>query len=95
MPEDDRAVGCGISKIWLTSAHDPFVPACAWHDQAYIKGSKEQEEMTRKETDKAFLGWMLDIARSAPKWSRWLGFRAYVFYGITRLVGGWYWEGRK
>lgn len=86
---DDPAVGCGISKIWLTPPDDVFATACAWHDAAYESGSPEQMLMTRKAVDQSFLKKMLLVAG----WNVLLQLRAYLFYRLVRLFGGKYWEG--
>lgn len=88
---DDKAEGCGISKIWLTREDDPFRPACNWHDSAYLEGSEASKHLSRKETDRRFLIQMLDIAKSDAK----LRLKAIIYYGLVRLFGGRFWEGLR
>ena len=89
--EDDKDEGCCISKIWLTREDDPFRPACNWHDSAYLEGSEASKYLTRKETDRLFFIQMLDIAGSEAK----LRLKAILYYGLVRLFGGKYWDGKK
>ncbi len=88
---DDEPARCGVSRIWATPADDFFAEACKLHDDAYIQGSIEQQTMTRKEVDRELLHNMLVAARSS--WA--LKVRAYLFYGLTRCLGGKLWEGKR
>lgn len=89
--KDDKAEGCGISKIWITSENDHFHRACSWHDSAYLEGSEASKYLSRKETDHRFLVQMLGIAKNDPM----LKAKAYFYYGLVRLFGGVFWEGLK
>lgn len=88
--KDDDFEGCGISKIWATREDDPLKDACSRHDLMYLKGSKEQSIYSRKEVDKIFLNHMLFLAKTPFQTAK-----AYLFYGIARLCGGRFWEGKK
>jgi hypothetical protein len=87
---DDTHIGCGVYPL-ITSEKDPMLPACAWHDKAYVEGSWQQHFMTRKEVDDEFLRRMLELAGS----SLLLKARAYTYYGLVRACGGPFWEGEK
>lgn len=86
---EDKYDGCGVSTIWATSEKDPFFEACKIHDSFYSKGSPAQSLMTRKEADKILLNNMLKVANTPI-----LKAKAYLFYGIVRALGGFYWEGK-
>jgi hypothetical protein len=85
--KDDKHEGCGIWPFLLTNTR--FYPACQWHDRAYEIRSWQQKDMTRKQVDEWFLVQMLFIAGN----NLYHRSRAYLFYGIVRLLGGFFWEG--
>lgn len=84
---DTEPNDCGIKPFtfrgWVKAA-------CAFHDQAYIKDSWHQQNMTRIELDRWFLTQMLEISgRNILK----IG-ASYLMYGVTRVFGGRWWEGK-
>lgn len=101
MTADDQECKCGISTLWALPTRHPFTPVCQWHDRAYVKGSPFQtgaSKWTRKEVDDRFLVGMLIVADKIEKESGKLAglkYRAlaHVLWGITRTLGGRYWEG--
>lgn len=85
---DTNGEGCGIWPIILRKTK--AVHACDWHDLAYLENSWHQKNMSRKEVDQWFRDQMLRVADSR------LGrAQAHIFYRIARLLGGFWWEGRK
>ncbi len=88
LPHDDRIV-CGYWFI-NTGTKEKLIEACRWHDDAYTEGSFHQKKLTRSFVDKWFLDQMLLIAKDDI--SRQV--RAYAFYGISRIFGGLFWEGK-
>lgn len=88
---DDCHTGCGIWPF-ITGANDPLIPACSWHDSAYMKNSSQQQMgLTRKQIDDCFLRQMLLIAGSCSG----LKLRAQMYYRIVRLLGSLWWEGKE
>ena len=85
---DTKGIGCGIYPVLLTNTR--FVAACEWHDNAYTEKSWAEANLTRKQVDKWFLDQMLTIA--GGNW--WHRARARLFYGIARLAGNLWWEGK-
>lgn len=86
--EPDR---CGIFPLafggWAA-------PACKWHDQAYIKGSSQQESLTREQIDKQFYLQLKELAeRGRFKLGKLI--MASVMYRVVRLFGGNWWEGER
>jgi hypothetical protein len=90
MTKDDEHTGCGISPL-ATGEQDPFFKACAWHDNAYLKGSLHQDKYSRAKIDEQFLQQMLEIA--GDSWI--LRLRAHIYYTLARALGGQFWEGKK
>lgn len=87
MPADDPHEGCGIWPALITDTK--FLPACAWHDVAYIRESFLQGKLTRKQVDRWFLDQMLRIATNWRERAQ-----AYAFYALARVFGAPFWEGR-
>lgn len=88
---DNSGVGCG-AYVWPFLLKDTrFYPACEWHDRATMDGSAQQEMFSRWVVDRTFLHHLLQIA--GPSW--WHRARAYLFYGIARALGGFFWEGKQ
>ena len=81
---------CGIQPF-VTGTKDPLHKACLWHDKAYLRGSKEQIIFSRKEVDDIFLGKMLKLAGDSLIKKA----QSYVYYGLVRLFGWMFWEGRR
>lgn len=77
---------CGIG-ILSTDESDPFARMCVIHDQAFILKEQGQETMSRREVDKRFLRAMLIRAGDSTG----LKLRAYLYYGIARLLGHPFW----
>lgn len=89
MTSDTRGEGCGIYPLLIRNTK--FVDACDFHDRAYIRDSWVQKNMTRKQCDDWFLRQTLEIAGS----NKLRQAQAYLFYGIARALGGFFWEGAK
>ena len=88
--QNNYEYACGI-KPFQTTEVDPFHSACVWHDLAYVEGSDQQLTSSRAEVDSEFLLKMLDLASG----SRIERIRAYLYYGIARLLGAFFWEGES
>jgi hypothetical protein len=87
--KDDPSVGCGVWPVILKRTK--FLPACEFHDRVYTKESFIQRKgWTRKEVDSWFLAQMKMIAKTPYDKAR-----AYLFYGIVRALGGFFYEGKK
>ena len=82
--------GCGISWLLSTNETDPLTPACKRHDSLYVFSGPGRDPKKRALVDKEFLRDMLAIADHTGSW--WLKPRAYLFYGVARLVGGFFWD---
>lgn len=85
---DNEPDECGIKPLtfrgWVKNQ-------CAWHDRAYVKGSWHQLNLSRKQVDEHFLTMMLEDAQgNIPK-----RVASYVMYGLTRIFGGFFWEGKR
>lgn len=89
MSNDSPGFGCGVYPLLLK--HSKFQDSCFWHDTSYLENSWHQKNMTRKQCDDWFLKQTLLIAGD-NKLDR---AQAYLFYGIARVLGGWWWEGSK
>lgn len=84
---DTRGVGCGIYPWILSTPEDPLHTACVIHDKMYTEDwQKRHPEITRKEADREFLF----QARRKNQGDLYM-IRAYIYYGIIRLVGFWFW----
>lgn len=81
---------CGVG-LFSTDFSDPMTPACVWHDKAYLKGSVEQESLSRKQVDKIFYDKMKDIAGENPLKQ----LQANIYYKLVRAFGWLFWEGKK
>lgn len=78
---------CGIKGISTTN--DPFLPACKRHDHNYVlMGSGGG--LSRKQVDDELLRDMKVIIEHTGKW--WLLPKAYIYYGIARAFGYFYWD---
>lgn len=82
--EKDR---CGVGAF-STDAHDPFNSVCEWHDKMFVLKEEGRQGFTRKEVDRRFLKAMLIQARG----KKGLVARAYLYYGLSRLFGGPFWN---
>lgn len=69
-------------------------PACVWHDEAYIKNSWHQQNMTRKEVDDYFLFLLLHLANQGS-YRPLKKVQAYIMYKFVRSVGSFWWEGTE
>jgi len=86
---DDPHVGCGIYPLILKRTK--FIDACAHHDRYYEANSLLQRRgWTRKQVDRWFLRQMLEMSES-----RLDRVKAYALYGLARLFGGPFYEGRR
>lgn len=88
---DTPGEGCGIFPLifggWAK-------PACDWHDDSYITGSWHQKNMRRQDVDKHFLRLLLVLSKRG----RLQGAKhvaSYTMYGIVRVIGAPWWEGRR
>lgn len=80
---------CGDGPF-LTGEHDSFLAACRLHDYEYLGHDTGEESGSRKEVDARFLRRALLIAKNRGSW--WMKFKAYLYYGIIRAVGGIAWR---
>lgn len=85
--ENGEPIRCGVG-FWATGEEDPFIPACEWHDKAYLKDSWAQANISRLKTDRTFYAHMLQIAGD----NRLLKARAYAYYMLARAFGSDFWE---
>ena len=88
----DPAIGCGIPSMWQTDTPerrtDPFFPACANHDTAYIARAKGLlADPTSKPSDLKLYADMLKIA--GDNWS--LRLEAMLYYWLARTAGIFRW----
>lgn len=83
---------CGVG-FFRTSASDPMTVACTWHDKQYVLKDAGQQTLSRKEVDRRFLYSMVEIAKVQPtlKGRTWNYGKAYLYYGIVRAFGGFFW----
>lgn len=84
---DTKGNDCGIYPAqfrgWVKMA-------CRWHDQAYSENSWAEKNLTRKQVDDHFLSQLLLMSgRNVLK----IG-ASYIMYGVTRLLGANWWEGK-
>jgi len=87
--KDDPAIGCGYGvtfRGWMSKA-------CGYHDEAYLEGSDAQKWLSRKDVDRAFLRNLLN--KSTGHLGALKAIAAYSAYGVVRLVGAIFWEGKK
>lgn len=71
-----------------------MLPACVWHDQAYIKGSWHQQNLSREYVDRVFYNQLLILAdRGTFRLGKRL--QAKVAYKFVRQFGCNWWEGRE
>lgn len=82
-PEDR----CGIGL--LSTSNDPFFAACKRHDHNYVLMGAGGG-LSRKQVDDELLRDMKVIVQHTGKW--WLIPKAYLYYGVARLVGAFYWD---
>jgi hypothetical protein len=85
---DNEPDECGIAPLtfrgWVKES-------CAMHDKFYVRDSWAQRNLTRREADNRFLLMMLEqsggnVAKRAA---------SYVMWGVSRLLGGVFWEGKR
>lgn len=86
---DSKFFGCGVYPLLIRNTK--FVDACDSHDRAYLENSWHQKNLTRKQCDDWFLRQTLEIAGS----NKLRQAQAYLFYGIARALGGWWWENKE
>lgn len=82
---------CGIGV--LSTTDDPFIGACRRHDHAYITWGDTNGNgvnKSRKQVDDELLRDMKTIIEQRGMW--WLYPKAYIYYGIARAFGGWFWD---
>jgi len=87
---DEDFEGCGISSIIATHEDDPFYQACRRHDNRYLFSGEKRDPVKRREVDRDFFNDMIRIAEARK--SRYLKVKAYVYYGVARAFGGWFWD---
>ena len=80
-----KGEGCGIWPI-LISRSEKFTKACIGHDSEFVFNDTGEQTKSRKQVDQEFLGRMLEV--SGRSWDRIV---AYSYYGIARLLGGFWW----
>lgn len=86
--KESSFTGCGDPPFTVRDRR--FIDACSWHDAAYSRGSWHQFNLSRYRVDRAFLEQMLQIADGQILPTA----KAYLYYGIVRVFGGIWWEGR-
>ena len=82
---------CGIGA--LSTANDPFLPACKRHDHAYITWGDTDgtgANKSRKQIDDELLRDMKIIIKHKGAW--WLYPKAYLYYSVARVFGGLFWD---
>lgn len=84
MLPDDPEIGCGYGLFRTTNTKDPFFTPCAYHDFAY---GHKPNGISRKEADDLLLERCLEAAGDCTA----LKVRAYVYYGLARVVGKLVW----
>lgn len=88
--KDDTHDGCGYGitfRGWMKKV-------CAPHDDAYLQGSDAQKWLSRYDVDRAFLRDALNQSRMGQfKFGKRMF--SYLAYGVVRLVGGIFWEGKR
>jgi hypothetical protein len=85
---DDPHIACGIYPFILKDTK--FIDACAWHDAMFeLDSFLQRKDWTRKQVDRWFLNQMLLISKTRLDRAQ-----AYLFYGIARLFGGPFYEGK-
>ena len=87
--KDDPRIACGYGHFTVPAKD--FIDACSFHDSAYLKDSWHQRNLSRLEVDRWFLCQMLLIANGNPLKKG----LAYTMYGLTRVFGGMFWEGKR
>lgn len=85
---DTRGTGCGIWPLILKGTR--FDAACEWHDNAYTEGSFHEKNLSRRDVDAWFLMHLKILAGNSTTQQ----LRARLFYGLARLLGGLWWEGK-
>lgn len=91
MSKDTKGEGCGIHPILLRGWP---LTACEKHDAAYLVGSWHQANMSRAEVDRRFRLMLFELAKEGR-------FRlgkkalAWAMWGAARLLGGFWWEGKR
>lgn len=84
---------CGPGEVFTTGSKDPMAVPCQYHDFRY-KYDTEHPELSRKVVDQLFLQLMLDKAAKSNL-PFLLKTQAYVYYGLARAVGAFYWTKKK
>lgn len=85
---DTPGKGCGI---WPLIFRGWPSQQCEVHDQFYIEGSWAQNNISRKRADDHFLEMLLE--KSGNNFAKRAA--SYAMYGVVRVFGGWWWEGKK
>ncbi len=88
---DTRGEECGIHPVQIRGWPKW---ACRVHDRYYAKDSWAQLNLTRSEADQAFLNMLLNSSRQGS-YRRLKKVASYTMYGISRLLGWMWWEGRR
>lgn len=84
MLPDDPEIGCGYGLFRTKDTNDPFFTPCAYHDFAY---GHKPKGLSRKAADKQLLQKCLEVAGDCTA----LKVRAYLYYGLARVIGGIVW----
>lgn len=85
--------GCGPGELFNTGPNDPMNTACNYHDWRF-KYDTEHPYLPRKVVDQMFLQLMLDKAAKSNL-PFLLKTQAYLYYGLARAVGAFYWTKKK
>jgi len=83
----DERDQCGVG-IFSTGDKDVFAKECAWHDALYVLRKKGDVTFNRITVDKTFLKMMKQRAGKNIL----LKAKAYTYYALSRLVGGYFWR---
>lgn len=89
---DSDPVACGI--CYPLAFRGWMLPACAWHDTAYTKGSWQMKHLSREYVDRVFYNQILELAKRG-RCRAGKRVQAWVCYQLVRQFGASFWEGRQ
>lgn len=89
---DSDPIACGT--CWPFTFRGWMLPACAWHDSAYMKDSWQQQHLSREYVDSVFYSQLLELAKRG-RCRAGKRVQAWVCYRIVRRIGWAFWEGRE
>lgn len=91
---EKEPLGCGVTKWWWTGIKDPFLWAACWHDLHYpdVNGIVHHR-YSRQFIDDFFF--MLCRTIALGRNSRWLKFKAKIYYKLVCMYKVKKWEVAK